>query len=182
MTEEEIMSLTPMIYSIIKKRYNWFVGKNPDLIHDMYSTAVVRMIDAMKHYDETKSKITTYMYFVTNRAMLQFICEWNGYEGGKSKCKPRVKDVSIQALESMEGNDGLAEGRNHYLYWEDKEFESTELIQTMKAILTEREFMVITSHYYYGLDLKDLAPVLRMTKANVSKIHKQALEKLRKLL
>lgn len=179
MMEEEIMSLTPMIHKIINRRYSWFVGKNPDLRHDLYATAVLRMIHARKYYDPTKSQLTTYMYFVVDRAMLNFICEWNGFEGNKGKHRPRQKDVSIQALEEMEGNDGLAEGRNHYLYDEDKEFESTELLQTMKKILTEREYMVITSYYYYGLELKDLAPVLGMTKAGVSKLHHRALEKLR---
>ena len=182
MMEEEIMRLTPMIHKIINRRYSWFVGKNPDLRHDLYASAVLRMIHAMKHYDPSKSQLTTYMYFVVDRAMLTFICEWNGYEGGKGKHRPRQKDVSIQALEEMEGNDGLQEGRNHYLYHEDKEFESTELLQTMKQILTEREYMVITSYYYYGLELKDLAPILGMTKAGVSKLHHRALEKIKKYM
>lgn len=177
---DEILSLTPMIHRIINKRYSWFVGKNPDLRHDLYASAVLRMCQAMPHYDKTKAKLSTYMYFVIDREILKFICEWNGYDGGKAKHRPRVKDVSIQALEEMEGNDGLAEGRNHYLYYDDIEFESMELLQTIKSILTEREYMVITSYYYYGMELKDLAPVLHLTKAGVSKLHKRALEKLRK--
>lgn len=180
MYEEEILSLTPMIHNIINKRYSWFVGKNPDLRHDLYASAVLRMCQAMKHYDPSKAKLSTYMYFVIDREILKFICEWNGYDGGKGKHRPRVKDVSIQALEAMEGNEGLAEGRNHYLYYEDIEFESTELLHTLKSILTEREYLLITSYYYYGLELKDLAPVLKLTKAGVSKLHKRTLEKLRK--
>lgn len=180
MYEEEIMSLTPLIHNIINKRYSWFVGKNPDLRHDLYASAVLRICQAMKHYDPSKAKLSTYMYFVIDRELLKFICEWNGYEGGKGKHKPRVKDVSIQALEEMEGNEGLQEGRNHYLYHEDKEFESTELLQSIKKILTDREYMVITSYYFYGLELKDLAPVLGLTRAGVSQLHKRTLEKIRK--
>ena len=182
MTEEEIKNLTPMIHGIINKRYSWFVGKNKDLRHDLYATAVLRMIEAYPHYDSSKSQLTTYMYFIVNREMLKFICEWNGYDGGKNKYKPRVKDVSIQALEQMEGNEGLAEGRNHYLYFDDKEFESFELLQVMREILNEKEFMVITSKYFYGIELKDLAPYLKITRAGVSRIHTRALEKLKNQL
>lgn len=176
------MNLTPMIHSIINKRYSWFVGKNPDLRHDMYSCAMLKMLQAMEHYDSSKSKLTTYMYFVIDRELLKFVCEWNGYDGGKSKHRPRDKDVSIQALEMMEGNDGLAEGRNHYLYFEDNEFISFELLQLLRESLSEREYMLITSYYFYGLELKDLAPVFNMTKAGVSKMHTRALEKLRKIM
>ena len=182
MKEEEIKSLTPMIHKIINKRYSWFVGKNKDLRHDLYAVSVLKMIEAYPHFDSSKSKLSTYMYFIVSREMLKFICEWNGYEGGKNKYKPRVKDVSIQALEQMEGNEGLAEGRNHYLTYDDKEFDSFELIQVMKEILTDKEFMVITSKYFQGIELKDLAPVLKITKAGVSKIHTRALEKLKNQL
>lgn len=180
MTMAEIDSLTPMIYNMIRRKFYWFTSNNPDLKQDLVQVAYLSMIRAYKTYDETKSKLSTFMYKVMFRDMLKFCCDWYGYEGGKRKFKARGSNLSIQELTaSMYDDDCADECKNGFLGVEQPEYLSIELSEILHQTLTDREYMVISSFYFYGLKQKEIANALGITSQAVSFQHMNALNKLK---
>ena len=63
-TQEEIDSITPMIYSMIRRKFYWFISKHKDLKNDLVQVAYLSFFRAYPLFDESKAKLSTYMYRV----------------------------------------------------------------------------------------------------------------------
>ena len=183
-TQQEIDSITPMIYNMIRRKFYWFTSKHYDLKKDLVQVAYLAFFRAYPLYDETKSKLSTYMYRVMFRDMLKFACDWSGYEGGKRNFNARQPDLSIQALtDSMYGDEeSRDEGKNSFLSVEEEHYLSFELSCILHQVLTDREYMVISSMYFYGLKQKEIAKALKITPQAVSFQHMSAINKLKLVL
>ena len=183
-TQEEIDSITPMIYNMIRRKFYWFTSKHYDLKKDLVQVAFLSFFRAYPLYDESKAKLSTYMYRVMFRDMLKFACDWCGYDGGKRNFNARQPDLSLQALtDSMYGGDEVHdEGKNSFLAIEEENYLSFELSTILHQVLTEREYMVISSMYFYGLKQKEIAKALKITPQAVSFQHMNAINKLKLVL
>lgn len=180
---EAIESLTPMIYNIIKRKFYWLTSKNPDLKQDLVQVGYLSILRALPLYDETKAKLSTYMYRVIFRDMLKYACDWYGYEGGKRHFKARQDNLSIQALtDSMYDDETADECKNGFLGVEDEGFFNYELDDVLKKTLTSYEYMIVTCFYFYGMSQGELADILKVSKQAISFQHRNAIKKLRKVL
>ena len=180
---EAIESLTPMIHNIIRRKFHWVVNKNPDLKQDLVQVAYLSILRALPSFDETKAKLSTYMYRVIFNDMLKFSCDWFGYEGSKRKFQARQPNFSIQALtDSMYDDDNADECKNSFLKMEEPQYLSFELSVILHQVLTEYEYMVISSMYFYGLSQTEISQRLNISKQAVSFQHMNAIKKLRKVL
>ena len=176
-----IDSLTPLIYNMIKRKFYWVTSNNPDLKYDLVQVGYLSILRALPLYDETKAKLSTYMYRVIFRDMLKFACDWYGYEGGKRQFKARHSNLSIQALtESMYDDETADECKNGFLGIDDEAFFNYELDDVLKNTLTHYEYMVVTCFYFYGMNQGELADILKVSKQAISFQHRNAIKKLRK--
>ena len=53
-TQEEIDTITPMIYSMIRRKFYWFTSKHKDLKKDLVQVAYLSFFRAYPLFDETK--------------------------------------------------------------------------------------------------------------------------------
>ena len=180
-TQDEIDSITPMIYSMIKRKFYWFTSKHKDLKKDLVQVAYLSFFRAYPLFDESKAKLSTYMYRVMFRDMLKFACDWCGYEGGKRNFSARQSDLSLQALtDSMyHGDEVHDEGKNSFLAVEEGLYLTFELSSVLHQVLTNREYMIISSMYFYGLKQTEIAKALKITPQAVSFQHMNAINKLK---
>ena len=174
-------SLTPMVHKMIKRKFHWVVSKNPDLRQDLVQVGYLAILNALPKYDETKAKLSTYMYRVIFNEMLAFSCRWFGYEGSSRHHKARQPNFSIQALtDSMYGDeDGTDECKNGFLGVNELHYFSYELDVLLHQVLTEREYMVVSLIYFYGMSQTELAERLKISKQAVSFQHRNAIKKLK---
>lgn len=182
---EVIESLTPMIHNMIRRKFNWVISKNPDLRQDLVQVAYLSILRALPTFDETKAKLSTYMYRVIFRDMLKFSCDWFGYDGSKRNYKARQPNFSIQALtDSMYGKDeeGADECKNSFLKTDEPNYLSFELSVILHQTLTDYEYMVISCFYFYGMSQGEIAEKLKVSKQAISFQHMNAIKKLRKVL
>lgn len=176
-----IDNLTPMIYNLIRRKFHWVVNKNPDLKQDLVQVGYLAILKAYPSYDETKAKLSTYMYRVVFNEMLAFACKWYGYEGSSRYHKARQPNLSIQALtDSMYGDEEARdEGKNSFLGVNDLHYFNYELDVLLHQVLTPREYMVVSLTYFYGMSQTELAEYLHISKQAVSFQHRNAIKKLR---
>lgn len=174
-------SLTPMIHNMIRRKFNWVISKSPDLKQDLVQVGYLSILKAYPNYDESKAKLSTYMYRVIFNDMLAFSCKWFGYDGSSRNHKARQPDFSIQHLtDTMYGDEECRdECKNGFLGVEEANYFSYELNTLLHQVLTEREYMVVYFMYFYGMTQTELAEKLKISKQAVSFQHCNAIKKLR---
>jgi RNA polymerase sigma factor (sigma-70 family) len=184
MTEEHFELATKIIYKMIHRKFRWILEGNPDLRHDLYQEAMLSVLEAYPNYNSDKAQFSTYIYPIVFRSMLKFSCDWKGREGKSNKLryKPRRDDLSIQALTDNMFHDDIDESKNIFLYTEDTEFASCELMDVIENTLQPIECYIFLKVTLEGVKQRELAKELKMTPPAINYHYKQSKIKLKKAL
>ena len=78
MSEQELLSYTPLICDIINKRFRFFLINNQHLYDDLIQSAYLQILEKISYFDESKCKKSTFVYLVAYQGMLQYIYKWYG--------------------------------------------------------------------------------------------------------
>lgn len=90
--------------------------------------------------------------------------------------------ISFESLLYERECDDITSGGQEAAFTEIERRETSEAMKKLIEELPERERLVITLHYYEGLNMRSIADTLGVTESRVSQIHSKVLLKLRKLL
>ena len=93
MSEQELLSYTPLICDIINKRFRFFLINNQHLYDDLIQSAYLQILEKISYFDETKCKKSTFVYLVAYQGMLQYIYKW--YGKNKTSCFTPMKKMVI---------------------------------------------------------------------------------------
>ena len=177
MTDEEYLTYTKIIGSIIYRRYRWFVTKFPDLKGDMMQTGLYTILSCKRTFNPGKGvKFETYIYRPISNALLIFVCDWLGYEGSKGNRRPRFENESLEGLfDAMVGYDmdgGANDStRNKYLESIDENFDLVEINQILDELSSdaEREVLRLVAQGYKQCEI---ARMWKCSNQNINQIVK----------
>lgn len=169
----------PLVYYIVSKFGN--TGIDPD---ELFSVALVGYEKALSKFNPSKNtKFSTFAYRCIQNEIFYFI---------RGEKKIGEKNVSLsQAITTDKNGNDLevdetipAEGDT----MDESLIKEEILVALMKVIkddLTEAERLIITKRFGIGTDTmtqNELAKMISMSQANISKKEKNILEKMRKIL
>lgn len=157
-----IEKYAPIRKSLVKK-FSFFDSE--DLDQDL----ILVMLEAIKDYRKEDSN---FPYFLKKR------CLWYCLDLAKKK-RP---DFSLNSLDDngVEFLDSLSDGLPlEEVFCEDLDKKS---LLSLVAGLPKRERFVVFNYYYRRKNLREIANIMKLSLASVSRIHKSGLKLLKKLL
>lgn len=175
MNKKEEINIETMMYSILKK-YGLY-NKREDYIDICY----IGYAKALKKYDSSRSKVTTYIYKCIENELFQYLRKESA---GKRKHETESSlDYLINENKNMTLQDVTPNDVNIEQDEIDKETK-TELSEALKK-LTNREKFIIENLFGIGTSEKtqlEVASELGLCQAQIYKIKEKVLRKLKKEL
>lgn len=177
--EELILHNMRLVAHVTKK----YVGSESDH-EELISIGTIGLIKAVNSFkSDYGSRFATYAIRCIENEILMFFrsrkksrCEVSMYEPiGTDKEGNQIHLVDILENEDMDISENV-----------EKRHQILKIRQNIKAILSEREFEIITKRYgLYGckeMTQREIAKKIGISRSYVSRIEKKALDKLKKLL
>lgn len=170
MTEEQermVLDNQNLIYTILKKHHA--------SIEDYFDVAMIGLCKGVKTFDKTRGfKASTYLYrCITNELFMEFR-------------QKKVKTISLEVRLKNKNNDSL---KLEEMLQDDKiniENDFTkkneyELLYKKLELLSDKEKFIIEKTFFNDKKMtqRDIALLLNLTQAQVSRIKRDALKKLR---
>lgn len=155
MTQEEVF----IKYHDKIEKYIWSKVSDEYLAQDLTSVVFLKIYQKMENYDESKASISTWIYTIANNTVIDYY---------------RTRKVSEEVPEDIAAMEEIDEDIL-------REESLAELASALKQ-LSERDRDIIVLHYCSNISLKDIAIKMRMSYANIKKVHAKALMRLKELI
>ena len=141
------------------QHYIYTKVSNPTVAEDLTSTVFLKVYQKFDAFDETKSKISTWIYTIANNTVIDYY---------------RTSHPAEEVPETLQDASCV----------EDEVLGEIELEELACALerLPERERDLLILHYYKELTLKEVALRLGMSYANVKIVHNKALTQLQNIM
>lgn len=141
------------------QHYIYTKVSNVQVAEDLASTVFLKVYQKYEEFDESKSKLSTWIYTIANNTVIDYY---------------RTNHVGEEIPEVLADDTSV----------EDEVLDSVMLEELACALekLPERERDIIILHYYKEMTLKEVAFKLGMSYANIKIVHNKALAALQNIM
>lgn len=200
-----IQAYTPLVRRISAKMYSRRVDELVEF-DDYFQFGVIGLMEALSRYKpDSNATFKTYASYRISGAILNGIEKTSEYRTQNAYRKKLMKE-RIKSVESISNQDTFADMMNTAIYLalgymldesgrdlskenvvQGHHYNSNELARLQQQLkyfvdkLPYKESLIIKYHYYESVSFEEIAQILDITKGRVSQLHKQALQRVRKI-